>query len=45
MKPYIVSNITDYKFEMVDFKVGRKDELAILDKTGNIFYVSYSEEK
>ncbi|CAD8151259.1 unnamed protein product [Paramecium pentaurelia] len=34
-------NITQYQFDMVDAKISPSDEIAILDKTGNVFLLNY----
>ncbi|CAD8147929.1 unnamed protein product [Paramecium octaurelia] len=34
-------NITEYSFDMVDAKISPTDQIAILDKTGNVFLLQY----
>ncbi|CAK62466.1 unnamed protein product (macronuclear) [Paramecium tetraurelia] len=34
-------NITEYSFDMVDAKISPSDQIAILDKTGNVFLLKY----
>ncbi|CAK62501.1 unnamed protein product (macronuclear) [Paramecium tetraurelia] len=34
-------NITQYSFDMVDAKISPADQIAILDKTGNVFLLKY----